>query len=113
VQQFSEAGSAGDWWVFLPDANGYFRIRNVNSGKVLGVSNMSTADSAQVVQFDDNGTADHLWRLRMNTGGNGSLRIQNLHSGKVLAVHAASTADSANIEQFADIGAADHHWRVL
>lgn len=27
------------------------------------VSNMSTADSANVVQFTDNGTADHLWRI--------------------------------------------------
>jgi hypothetical protein len=39
----------------------YFRIQNQNSGKVLGVSNMPTADSANVVQFSDNGTADHLW----------------------------------------------------
>ncbi|MFE4603001.1 RICIN domain-containing protein, partial [Kitasatospora indigofera] len=39
------------------------RIRNQNSGKVLGVDLMSTADSAQVVQFADNGTADHLWQL--------------------------------------------------
>ncbi|NEE47114.1 RICIN domain-containing protein, partial [Streptomyces sp. SID8455] len=29
----------------------------------LGVDGMSTADSAHVVQYDDNGTADHLWRL--------------------------------------------------
>ncbi|GAB3858321.1 RICIN domain-containing protein [Dactylosporangium cerinum] len=34
-----------------------------HSMKVLGVSGMSTANSAQVVQYDDNGTADHLWRL--------------------------------------------------
>ncbi|MEU3459214.1 hypothetical protein ABZ721_04560 [Streptomyces sp. NPDC006733] len=25
---------------------------------------MSTANSAHVVQYDDNGTADHLWQLR-------------------------------------------------
>ncbi|SCD51047.1 hypothetical protein GA0115253_100781, partial [Streptomyces sp. Termitarium-T10T-6] len=31
--------------------------------KVLAVDGMSTADSAHVVQYDDNGTADHLWRL--------------------------------------------------
>jgi hypothetical protein len=85
----------------------------VHSGKVLGVAGMSTADSAQVVQFADNGTADHLWRIRVETGGTGALRIQNLNSGKVLAVHNMSTDDSANVEQFSDNGTADHSWRLL
>jgi len=39
------------------------RVRNANSGKVLGVSGLSGADTADVVQFTDNGTADHLWQL--------------------------------------------------
>lgn len=39
------------------------RVQNKNSGKVLGVDRMSTADSAIVVQFGDMGTPDHLWRL--------------------------------------------------
>jgi hypothetical protein len=30
---------------------------------VLGVQNMSTGSGAQVLQWDDNGTADHLWKL--------------------------------------------------
>jgi len=47
--------------VFLPNPDGSFRIANVNSGKVLGVAGMSTADSASVVQFADTGTADHNW----------------------------------------------------
>ncbi|MEV3856327.1 RICIN domain-containing protein [Streptomyces sp. NPDC050095] len=38
-------------------------MANKHSGKVLGVDGMSTANSAQVVQFTDNGTEDHLWRL--------------------------------------------------
>jgi hypothetical protein len=39
------------------------RIQNSNSPKVLGVAGMSTVNSANVVQYDDNGTSDHLWRL--------------------------------------------------
>jgi len=38
-------------------------VQNANSGKVLGVDGMSYDNSAQVVQFDDSGTPDHLWRL--------------------------------------------------
>lgn len=28
----------------------------------MGVDLMATANSAHIVQFDDNGTADHLWQ---------------------------------------------------
>ncbi|MET1075682.1 MAG: RICIN domain-containing protein, partial [Umezawaea sp.] len=41
----------------------WYRVQNANSGKVLGVHEMSYDNSAQVVQYDDSGTADHLWRL--------------------------------------------------
>jgi hypothetical protein len=46
--------------VVRPDT--WYRLQNSNSGKVLGVAGMSTVDGAGVVQFADNGTADHLWR---------------------------------------------------
>ena len=88
-----------------------FRIQNQNSGKVLGVSNMSTADSADVVQFADSGTTDHLWQLIDD--GSGFLRIQNQNSGKVLGVSGMSTADSAQVVQFADSGTTDHLWAVI
>jgi hypothetical protein len=38
-------------------------VENKNSGKILAVHNASTADSANVEQFQDNGTPDHNWRL--------------------------------------------------
>ncbi|MFD1270916.1 RICIN domain-containing protein [Streptomyces kaempferi] len=43
---------------------GQYKIVNKNSGLLLGVAGMSTSDSANVVQYSDNGTADHLWTLR-------------------------------------------------
>jgi hypothetical protein len=85
-------------------------MRNAHSGKVLAVAGASTADSAQVTQYDDNGTEDHLWVLLVEPAG--TVRIRNVHSGKVLAVHTMSTADSANVEQFADNGTVDHRWRL-
>ncbi|GLY96924.1 RICIN domain-containing protein [Actinoplanes sp. NBRC 103695] len=88
-----------------------FRIQNQNSGKVLGVDQMSTADSARVVQFADSGTADHLWVPVDN--GDGWFRIRNANSGKVLGVSGMSTADSAQIVQFTDNGTADHLWQIV
>jgi hypothetical protein len=37
--------------------------QNLGSGLLLGVQNMSTSDGGLVVQWDDNGTNDHLWRF--------------------------------------------------
>ena len=87
------------------------RIQNQNSGKVLGVDQMSTANSARVVQFADSGTADHLWQVVDN--GDGYVKIRNINSGKLLGVDGMSTADSAQVVQFDDNGTADHLWQLL
>ncbi|MFC9123328.1 RICIN domain-containing protein [Streptomyces sp. NPDC057067] len=92
-------------------ADRWYRIANRNSGKVLGVDGMSTANSAHVVQFGDTGTADHLWRLVAN--GDGWYRIRNQHSGKVLGVDLMSTAKSAHVVQFDDNDTADHLWQLV
>jgi hypothetical protein len=39
------------------------KIVNVHSRKLMAVDGASLADGAQVTQWNDNGTADHLWRL--------------------------------------------------
>ncbi|GIF04865.1 RICIN domain-containing protein [Actinoplanes siamensis] len=88
-----------------------FRLQNQNSGKVLGVDRMSTANSARVVQFADNGTADHRWRFVDD--GDGWVKIQNVNSGRLLGVDAMSTADSAQVVQYEDNGTTDHLWQVL
>ena len=102
------AASGGNAWT---PAGGYFRLLNANSTKVMGVSNMSWGDSAQVVQFDDNGTADHLWQLLDN--GDGNVRIRNANSGLVLGVDGMSTANSANVVQFENTNTLDHVWTLV
>jgi hypothetical protein len=87
------------------------RLQNENSGKVLAVDRMSTADSAHVVQFDDVGTADHRWRLV--DLGNGRVKVRNEHSGRVLAVEGGSTVNSAHVVQFADDGSPGHVWEPV
>jgi hypothetical protein len=89
----------------------WHRIQNRNSGKLLAVSGMSLADSAEVTQYSDNGTADHVWTLIDN--GDGTVRIANRNSGKVLAVHDQSTDDGAHVQQFQDNGTPDHLWRIV
>ncbi|GAB3934393.1 beta-L-arabinofuranosidase domain-containing protein [Micromonospora vulcania] len=88
----------------------WYRIQNRHAGKVLAVSGMSTGDSANVVQFADNGTADHNWRL--DHTGNNWYTIVNQHSGLLLAVANMSRANSTPVQQYHDNGSADHYWQL-
>jgi hypothetical protein len=107
ITAFPQTGGTRTW---VP-AGATFRLQNRNSGKVLGVDGMSSANSANVVQFDDSGTADHLWQLA--DGGGGYVKVRNLNSGKLLGVDGMSTADSARVVQYEDNGTADHLWKLL
>ncbi|SCD65159.1 Ricin-type beta-trefoil lectin domain-like, partial [Streptomyces sp. DvalAA-14] len=107
ISAFPTTATDGHPWTREGD---YQKIRNRNSGKLLGVDQMSTANSAHVVQFDDNGTADHLWQLIADADG--WFRVRNLNSGKVLGVDQMSTANSAQVVQFDDNGTADHLWQL-
>ncbi|MFK4122369.1 RICIN domain-containing protein [Streptomyces longwoodensis] len=81
ISAFPIASPSGTRWQ-LPETGALLRLVNRHSGKVLGVDKMSHEDSAQVVQFTDNGTTDHLWQLLADDGG--WYRIRNGNSGKVL-----------------------------
>ena len=92
------------------DQTHWYKIQNQNSGKFLAIANMSTSDSADVVQSTDNGTPDQLWALIPNPDG--TVRIVNRNSGKVLAVHTQSTTPGAQVQQFQDNGTPDHLWTL-
>ncbi|MFF7363619.1 RICIN domain-containing protein [Streptomyces sp. NPDC008125] len=64
-----------------------------------------------MVQWDDNGTTDHLWQLRH--GSAGYFRIRNANGGRVLGVLDASTAQGAQLVQWDDNGTDDHLWRFV
>ncbi|GHH82347.1 hypothetical protein GCM10018793_41960 [Streptomyces sulfonofaciens] len=108
ITAFPTTAPDADPWTPEPP---FRRILNRNSGKVLAVDGMSTADSARVVQFDDTPTGDHAWQLLDR--GAGRYAIRNGQSGKVLGVDGMSTANSAQIVQFEDNGTADHLWELL
>jgi hypothetical protein len=107
ITAFPRTGGSRTWGTPGPPC----RLQNRNSGRVLAVDGTSTADSAHVVQFDDDGAADHRWRLV--DLGNGWVKVRCEHSGKVLGVDGMSTANSAHVVQYADNGTADHVWELV
>lgn len=89
----------------------WHRIQNQRSGKLLAVSDQSLLDNANVTQWSDNGTPDHLWTVVDN--GDGTVKIYNRATGKLLAVKDQSLTDGAFVRQYHDNGTPDHLWRLL
>ncbi|MBU3199931.1 RICIN domain-containing protein [Clostridium estertheticum] len=87
-----------------------YKLVDLNSGKVLGITNSSITDGATAVQWNDNGTTDHNWMLTLISGS--IYKLTNVNSGKVLGVKNASTVDGADILQWTDNGTADHNWTL-
>ncbi|WP_320783479.1 beta-L-arabinofuranosidase domain-containing protein [Streptomyces sp. CRN 30] len=98
------------YWNTSGVAPAYVHLVNAASGLLLGIQDMSTADGGLVLQWTDNGTADHDWEL-IDDGD--AVRVRNLNSGKVLGVRDMSTADDASVLQWSDNGTQDHLWTLL
>ena len=90
--------------------SGTYKLENVNSGLVLGISGASTTAGADALQWTDNGTADHDWKLVSQ--GSDLYKIVNVNSGLDLGITSASTAAGADALQWSDTGTADHLWYI-
>ncbi len=83
-------------------ADGTYTITSAFSGKCVDIASASTADGAQVQQYQCNGTGAQKFALK-NTGA-GWYRLLNTNSGKAIDIAAASTADGAKVQQYTDNG---------
>ncbi|MFI1106219.1 RICIN domain-containing protein [Streptomyces melanogenes] len=92
------------------DANAYYRLVSVRSGKVVDVNAFSTADGTRIQQWTDQSTVNQQWRLRPT--GDGYYTLVNRNSGKVLGIAGGSTAQSAAAEQQTDSSSASQQWRI-
>jgi O-glycosyl hydrolase len=91
--------------------NGYYKLLNRNSDKVLDVVSSSTADGGSVDQWTDNGGANQQWSLVAISGG--YYKLVNRNSGKVLEVSAFSTANGGTIDQWTDNGGTNQQWSLV
>lgn len=106
--------SNGYQLVVTPSAatlSGTYKLQNVNSGLMLGISGASTSAGADALQWTDNGTADHDWKLVSQ--GNGEYKIVNVNSGLDLGIANASTSAGALALQWPDNGTNDHLWKLV
>ncbi|WTI42969.1 alpha-L-fucosidase [Streptomyces sp. NBC_00589] len=89
---------------------GAVRLVNRKSGKVLDVSDGSTADGAAVIQWPWNGGTNQQWKLLPNTDG--SYRLSNVRSGKILESPGGS-GQGAGVDQWTDDGGDNQWWKLV
>ena len=83
-------------------ADGTYTITSAFSGKCVDIAAASTANSAQVQQYQCNGTGAQ--KFAVTNQGQGWYRLINVNSGKAIDIAAASTADGAKVQQYTDNG---------
>lgn len=111
---FNWGSIANDQKWYLDDlGNGYYHIRNAESGDLLEVSGGSTASGANVIQWPDNGGLNQQWEIVPTYTDRGhSSYIINRASGKYLDMSGWSTSDGGQAIQWDYTGDANQRWFV-
>merc|ERR550532_1947947 len=85
-------------------------LTNVNCGKVLEVENNSTANGANVWQWDGSGARSSQWMIRSMYGG-AYYTFTNINSGKLLTVQGNKTGNGANVWLWDGNGKTSAQWQ--
>jgi hypothetical protein len=91
-------------------ADGTYTIASAFSGKCVDIAAASTANSAQVQQYQCNGTGAQ--KFAVTNMGAGWYRLVNTNSGKAIDIAAASTADGAKVQQYTDNGTSAQRFSI-
>ena len=76
--------------------DGYYTIKNINSGKVLDVKGAGTLDGTNVHQWTSNSTDAQKWKIEKNSDG--SYYITSKCNNLYLSVKSSKNINGANIE---------------
>lgn len=113
VVQATASTAASQQWTLVPEPNpnAPYKLVNGNSGGRMDVNNDSTADSATVLQWQDNGQNDQRWYVR--SAGNGYDTITNVNSGKLLNIPGPTTTNGTQLIQYHDDGNTNSRWQLV
>lgn len=110
----SEASSASSSSVEGSDeivSGATYKLVNRTSGRVAEVVNAETQDGADVVQWDDNGTANQHWVI--TDTGEGLYALNNANSGKALEVWQWNLSNGGDVRQATDYSYAIQRWSLI
>lgn len=88
-------------------SGGTYKLINRNSQKALGVNADSTANDANVIQWEDNGKTSQQWKM-VDTGS--GYKFINVNAGKALDVSNNSTENGGTVILWTDNGQTNQKW---
>ncbi len=91
-------------------SGGTYKLINRNSGKALDVTNSSTANGGDVVQWTSGTGNNQKWVVTNMSNG---YKLINVNSGKALDVNNSSTADGGDVIQWTDNGQNNQRWNFV
>ena len=109
ISQWAFGGGSHQQWSFTGNADGYFTLKALHSGKVLD-NVASSADGAYVVQSAPTGSASQQWDF-VDVGG-GYFKIVNRQSGKVLD-NASAYANGGWVSQRTYCNGLEQQWSIV
>ena len=69
IEQYGYSEWDSQKWQLVQVEDGYYKIVNKNSGRVLDISGLSTASGAACIQYAYNGGWNQMWSLEETTDG--------------------------------------------
>ena len=90
--------------------DGYYKIKNVNSGKYLEVMSALTDDGADIGQWEDTGHECQEWSLE---SVDGYYILVNRNSSKAADVYEWSTDDGAEVVQWSNLSGENQQWNIV
>ncbi len=102
IQTAYVGGKNSQLWNLKPDGNGYYKIVNVASGKVMEVAGGSTAKLANIQQGTDYGRNFQLWSIQSD--GAGKFKIRSKHADLSPIIESDQTTDGLPIETYSYTG---------
>ena len=109
IQIWNKNNTAAQRWYVERDKNGYYTVKNLQSGKVLDVQAAGTKNQTNVQAWEPNGTCAQKWRILKSN--NGYVFISNC-SYKVVDLAKADTNRGSNIQIYEANNTKAQQWNM-
>ena len=100
--QTAYTGNNSQQWNLISDGNGYYKIVNVASGKVMEVAGGSTAVLANIQQGTNYNRSFQLWAIQSD--GAGKFKIRSKHADLCPIIESDATTDGLPVETYSYTG---------
>lgn len=111
VALFHRNGAENQTFELIPNSDGTYSFRNVNSDKYLDVANNGTAPGTNVLQWTGKGVVNQKWILE--SAGNGYYYIRSAGNGLYLDVYNNQSADGTNVLVYTKNGGANQKFKLI